>query len=409
MNRRLILLLSYIITLLLMTLLGYMGDLSNESYDTAMKYFSSSEIETGKNFFRFSLLPWTLYRIMIITVFFYLIYSSRYKTLINWIKGKVKNSFLRLLTSTALLYIFLNLLKLPFHIIAGYVRDRSFQVTEIDFMTWLIRHGVSVLISIALVSLSLSLILFLINRTKRYILYVPLMFAAIALVFSVVYPRVVMPLFYDTGEVDDPALKSKIMDLVERAGIEEVDLHVIYKSRYRITANAFFTGTGPRREIYLYDTLLKKFDHDEILTILAHELVHYNEEHVLIGVLLGAAGLFIFMPFLNFTAEKLFHRDIKWLTLPEGLPALLFILTIMLYFIKPVENSLSRIMERRADINSFELIENRDVFIEMEKKMAVINRSNILPNPLFAFFYYTHPPVLDRIKSAEQYRGNKDN
>lgn len=390
--------------LLLMALLGFTGNINRESYELAMKYFSSTEIETGKKFFRFSLLPWTLYRILIITILFYMIKSNRHQKVTNWIRARVKKNFLCLMASTALLYLFLNLIKLPFHIIAGYIRDRSFLVTEIDFMTWFSRHLLSVTVSITLVSLFLSLILSLINRTKGYIISVPLAFAAVTLTLSVVYPRVVTPLFYKTGEVDDPALKAKIINLVERAGIKEAGVHVVYKSKYRMTANAFFTGTGPRRDIYLYDTLLKKFEHDEILTILAHELVHYNEEHVLIGVLLGTVGLFVFILFLNFISANLFNRDIKWLSTPEGLPALLFTLTIILYIIKPVTNSISRTMERRADIKSLELIDNREIFTEIEKKMAVINRSNILPNPLFVFFYYTHPPVLDRIRSAEKHR-----
>ncbi len=409
MNRRVILILFYISILLMMTLLGFMGDLSNESYDLAMKYFSSTDIETGIKFFRFSLLPWTLYRILIIIILYHMIFSMGYKTVVDRINGKIKNSFLRLMAATILINIFLNIIKLPFHIVAGFMRDRYFQISGMDFLTWMARHWASVSISILLFSLSLSLILTLINRTKRYRISVPLVFIAIALFLSVVYPRVITPLFYETGKIDDPVLKAKILNLVERAGIKEADIHVVYKSRYRLTANAYFTGTGPRREIYLYDTLLKRFTHDEILTILAHELVHYNEEHLLIGVLLGAAGLFFLIPLLNFTAVKLFHCDIKWFTFPEGLPALLFTLSIMLYFIKPIENSFSRIIEKRADIKSLELIENCKAFTKMETKLAVINRSNILPHPLFVFFYNTHPPVLDRIKSAEKHIKNKEN
>jgi STE24 endopeptidase len=409
MNRRKFLLLLYVTTLLILTLLGFAGDISQESFERATKYFTISEIETGKNFFRFSLFPWTLYRIVVITILFYMISSMRYKRIIQWIEGKVKNSFLRLLLSTLLLYAFIRLLKFPFHVIAGFLRDRIFQMTDIDFMTWFIRHWASSAISLILVSLFLSLILIIINKTKKYIFTVPVTFAVIALSLSVLYPRIITPLFYETGKVEDPALKGKIMDLVERAGIREAEIHLLYKSRYRMTANAYFTGTGPRREIYLYDTLLKKFDHDEIITILAHELVHYNEEHVLIGIILGAAGFFLLLPLLNFAAVFLFDRDIKWFTLPEGLPALIFTLTIILYFIKPIENSISRIIEKRADTQSFELIEKREVFIEMEKKLAVINRSNILPNPFFAFFYYTHPPVLDRITNAEKHESGKKN
>ncbi len=401
MNPRLFLLISYIITLMLLTLLGYLGDLSSESYNLATEYFSASEIKTGKQFFRFALIPWTIYRILIIVILFFLINSKKYLGFVKGINQKIKNSFLRLLITILFFTFFLNLLKIPFSIIAGFMRDRYFQVTGIDFLTWLTRHSASAIISIGIFSISIALILFIINRTRRYLITVPLVFIIIGLALSVVYPRVVTPLFYETSGVHDPALKGKITKLLHRAGVKEVDVHLVYKSRYRMTANAYFTGTGSRREIYLYDTLLKKFTHDEILSILAHELIHYNEEHVLLGIFMGGIGLLLFIPLLNFAAFRLFGRDIRWLTLPERFPALLFSLTILLYFIKPVNNAISRVMERRADIKSFELIENRDVFTRMEEKLAVVNRSNILPNPLYTFFYYTHPPVLERIKTAK--------
>ena len=45
--------------------------------------------------------------------------------------------------------------------------------------------------------------------------------------------------------------------------------------------NAYFSGIGKVKRIILYDTLLEKMNHDEILAVLSHEAGHWKKKHIL--------------------------------------------------------------------------------------------------------------------------------
>ena len=47
--------------------------------------------------------------------------------------------------------------------------------------------------------------------------------------------------------------------------------------------NAYVTGIGPSKRIVMWDTLLQKMDHDEMLAVMGHEMGHYVLKHHLEG------------------------------------------------------------------------------------------------------------------------------
>jgi STE24 endopeptidase len=46
--------------------------------------------------------------------------------------------------------------------------------------------------------------------------------------------------------------------------------------------------------------------------------------------------------------------------------------------------------------------------VQVLVKLTKDNLSNLYPHPLYAFFNYSHPPVLDRIAYIKQYCAGKD-
>jgi STE24 endopeptidase len=62
-----------------------------------------------------------------------------------------------------------------------------------------------------------------------------------------------------------------------------------------------------------------------------------------------------------------------------------------------LEAALSRKFEREADDFSLTLMKEPAPLIAALKRLATENLSNLNPHPLYAWYYYSHPPLAERI------------
>jgi STE24 endopeptidase len=176
---------------------------------------------------------------------------------------------------------------------------------------------------------------------------------------------------------------------------------VIDESRYSNHTNAFFTGLGPTKNIYLFDTLLRDHPEGEGLAVVGHEAGHWRGAHVLKGLVLGTAALFAGALLLSWLYPRL-AAGAGWRPLadPGSLPAVLLLALLGSFFASPLECLVSRAFEREADRAALELTGDRASCVETERRLARTNRSNLLPHPLVVWWYYSHPPPLERIEMA---------
>ena len=79
-----------------------------------------------------------------------------------------------------------------------------------------------------------------------------------------------------------------------------------------------------------------------------------------------------------------------------------FIGSIVTFPFSPVSHYFSRRHENEADKYSYELTGNSESMISALVKLSKDNLSNLHPHPLYALFHYSHPPVLERIKSIRE-------
>lgn len=71
-------------------------------------------------------------------------------------------------------------------------------------------------------------------------------------------------------------------------------------------------------------------------------------------------------------------------------------------FFEPAAAFLSRTMERQADRTSLELTGDAQAFISTQVRLVRDNKADVLPNPLLARLYASHPPALERIRFAQE-------
>ena len=90
-------------------------------------------------------------------------------------------------------------------------------------------------------------------------------------------------------------------------------------------------------------------------------------------------------------------------TLPAKAVIVAFLFSMVSFFLKPLMNGFSRMLEREADRISCDLTGKGETMVRVLVKLSKDNLSNLFPHPLYALFNYSHPPVLERIGNIRAY------
>ena len=221
-----------------------------------------------------------------------------------------------------------------------------------------------------------------------------------SLLMTVLSPYLIEPLFYRMEPLDEAHLRDGIRSLTERAGVHVGRVLKVDASRRSSHSNAYFTGFGRQKRVVLFDTLLAQMSEPQILAVLAHELGHWKKQHVLTRL--------IAMQVLLFVGAFLAFRFVPSASLPTLLglaqasfPARVLILgvavSLLLFPLTPLFAAWSRHDEREADAFAVELYGAPLELAGALAKLGTENLSNLHPHPLYAAFYYSHPPLAERI------------
>ncbi len=397
----------YVAARLGLAALNYRGDATPESRERALKYFSTEVIERGTEYHRagfgVSILNF-LFFLAVLLVFILGGFSARLGTLCaEWSRG---NAWLQVALYLTLLLLGSGILSLPFDYYFGYVIEHRFGLSKLNFGGWLLYQFKQALVGWILAVIIGSLAYALLRWFPRgWVVLVPVGALALQFTLTFLFPRLILPVFYKIEPLKDPELISAITGVTDKVGVKLKSLYLINESRYSSHTNAFFTGFGKFKEIYLYDTLLKDHSSKEVAAILAHELGHWKHNHVVKGMILSEAGiilacalLYFFFPIL--TRTEFLHTG--GLGEAASLPTLLLLASVAGFFVDPIESSVSRFFERQADATGLELAPAPEVFIRDFKQLAISNHSDLLPHPAVVFWRYSHPPIVERIETTER-------
>ncbi len=214
-------------------------------------------------------------------------------------------------------------------------------------------------------------------------------------------PVVLDPLFNDFKRLPRGELRSEVLDLARRAGVDVGEVYEIDASRRTTAANAYVTGLGQTKRVVLYDTLIEDFTPAETRSVVAHELGHVHYRDVRNGLI----WLAIVAPFgtwaVALLSERLAPRGAA--LGPRAVPAVALSLAIVVPVTTIVSNQLSRDVERRADAFSLELTREPQALIGLQRRLSINNVGDPDPPPVAQFLLGTHPTTLQRIGQAEAF------
>lgn len=261
--------------------------------------------------------------------------------------------------------------------------------------------AVSAVISILMTTFAVLILLLAMRRwSQRWPAVAGLGAASLVLLGSWLYPIVVEPLFNSLEPLPDGTLRSAILDMAEREGVQLDDVWVADASRRTTSLNAYVSGldlpgAASTRRVVLYDTLLDEATHEQVLTVVAHEISHARHQDVLTGTALGALGVLVAVGALPWLLPRR-HRA-SATQAPILVPLVLALVAWGVVLAAPIENGVSRRLELRADLDALKATGDPVAFREMQVKLALLSLADPSPPAISQWWWGSHPTVLDRV------------
>jgi STE24 endopeptidase len=278
---------------------------------------------------------------------------------------------------------------LPLDLWRGHFRERRWGFSTQSLLGWLTDRAKGLAVGVVITVAAWTALIALTHAfPSRWPLAAAAAAAAAVLLLSFVAPVVLEPLFNRFRPLEDERLAGELRSLAERAGVPVRDVLVADASKRTAKTNAYVSGIGPTRRVVVWDTLLDGAAERELKLVVAHELGHRRERHVLKGTVLAMAGA---------AAGVLVLWAVLGTPRPSDYPrAALLFLALELAGL-PLGAWISRRWERAADRFSLELTDDHDAFIQAHVALARSNLSDLDPPRIVYLLLFTHPTPPERL------------
>lgn len=295
-----------------------------------------------------------------------------------------------------------HILALPVSYFHGYLLEHRYALSSQSAGSWLRDHLKGSALSLALGAAGASIVYATIRwNADTWWLLSAAVFALLSVALAQLAPVLLLPLFYRFKRLDRPALVERLVRLADRARTQVAGVYEWGLSAQTRKANAALTGLGRTRRILLSDTLLDNYSDDEIEVVLAHELSHHVHHDLWRSLGLQTALLVAGFAVANLALATLAAPlALRGFDDPAGLPLLMLVAGVVSLASQPLSNAASRAHERRADRFALELTGQPDAFISAMRRLGQQNLAEEHPSRLVQWFFYSHPPLPERIAMA---------
>jgi STE24 endopeptidase len=255
-------------------------------------------------------------------------------------------------------------------------------------------------VSVALAALAGLMAMALIRRFPRN-WWAPAAVLVVGAAATMLYlqPIVIDPLFNRFDSLPRGELRSEVLRLADRAGVDVGEVYRVDASRRTNAINAYVGGLGHTKRVVLYDNLIEDFPPSQVRSVVAHELGHVKNHDVPRGLLwialVAPAGTFL----TQRLAQRFAHGGLDGEAKPgpAALPAVILAFALVSFALTCAGNVLSRQVEARADAFALELTGDPEAFIELEHSLAIRNVSDPDPPSWLQVLFGTHPTTIERI------------
>ena len=367
-----------------------------KAYDKK-KYAKSQEYLKTKT--KFSLVSSTFSIVLI----FLVIHLGIFGVLNDFVNLQTDHFILQGLFFIAIIYIFQDIISLPFSLYSTFVIEEKFGFNKTTFGLFISDKIKGYAIFIVIGSIIITPILYLFHEYENFGWLIA--WSLLTLFMIAVQPlfiHVISPMFNKFTPLEDGELRTAIEKYTTQVDFPLARIDIMDGSKRSAHSNAYFSGFGKSRRIAIFDTLVEKHTNDEIVSVVAHEVGHYKLKHIIHGTIIGIIEtgimLFVFNFIMNdYALFRVFGVDN--LSVHAGLIFFSMLYAPVTMITSVISNAISRKNEFEADNYSLQTTKNKEALISMLVGLAANNLSHLTPHPFKVFLSYSHPPTIDRIKA----------
>ena len=305
----------------------------------------------------------------------------------------VINSILFLFTFFAVNFI----IGLPFELYSKFKIDSSFGFNKTTPKMYIIDTIKSIIMFIVFGGILLGALSWIIINYENWWLWGFALLFAVSLLINVLYPTIIAPIFNKFTPLDEGELRAAIESMMAKVGLQSDGIFVMDASKRDSRLNAYFGGLGKSKRVVLFDTLLEKLSDNELLAVLGHELGHFKHGDIWKNIAL--MGLLLFSGFYIFgnLPDELFSAMNTAPNAGVKIAMLLLLLPLLSFVFTPLMSFVSRHNEYAADEFGSQM-GGKENLVSALLKLVTENKAFPKSHPLVIFFYYSHPPILERLK-----------
>ena len=324
----------------------------------------------------------------------------------GWVWEITSNAIVAALLFFGIIMFASDLIHLPFSVYDTFVIEEKYGFNKTTPKTFVLDKVKGWLVGGLIGGGILALVIFIYQKTgSMFWVYAWIVISTFSVFMAMFYSNLIVPLFNKQTPLEEGELRDAIRTFSQKVGFKLDTIFVIDGSKRSTKANAYFTGLGSKKRIVLYDTLIKDLTTEEIVAVLAHEIGHNKKKHVVQGLLIGlvqtAVVLFIFGQFIGNPALSR-ALGVETPNFHIGLVAFGVLYSPISFFTGIFMNLLSRKNEYQADRFAAENYQP-EALASALKKLSVNNLSNLTPHPLYVFFNYSHPTLLQRLAHLKSF------
>jgi len=293
----------------------------------------------------------------------------------------------------------------PVHFYGSYLLEHRFGLSRMKLKAWWAREAKLVLLRwVFMLILVEGLYALLRHAPDTWPLWATAGWVFCSIVLARIFPTLLVPLFYRSTPLEDSGLTRSLKALCHRAGLSVLGVYRLELGAETRKANAALAGIGKSRRVFLADTLLDEFTHDEIESVLAHEVAHYHYRHILKTLVFSAASSWLAFLLTEWVAAWWVPAlALGGLADIAGLPVLSLWLLFLGTLSLPIQNGLSRTFEWEADRYAWKYAKTPSIFADALRRLGKLNLADPAPPRWVEWVFYDHPAINRRIEAAEAF------
>jgi STE24 endopeptidase len=289
------------------------------------------------------------------------------------------------------------ILTLPFDLYKTFKLDKKYGFSNITPQLYIKDTIKNSILFLIFGSGAIAGLAYIIENFSSWWIYGFVFIFTIIILINMLYPLIRDKMYDKFSPLQDQELAKKINDLLENVGFKSSGVFSVDASKRDTRLNAYFGGLGSTKRVVLFDTLIEKLTHNELLAVLGHELGHFKNGDILKNIAIMGFVLFVFFAIFGNLPEELFLQ-LHLNNQPYAIiVSFMMFSPILSFFLMPLISALSRHNEYEADKFGSDLA-TKDDLVNALLKLANENKSFPLSHPLYIFFFYSHPPLVERLK-----------